>query len=105
MVFEYLQLLHLLQGVGLSSAAREMQRDIKKGKHFSLPLRSEKCDSNTHFADKKLDLKKCKNLLTCKNMFNNKLEVELDQGHLTQLDRWLWPSSRQPFILCYSVEP
>ena len=53
MVFEYLQSLYLPQGVGLSSAARETQRDIKKGKQFFLLLRSKKCESNTHFASLK----------------------------------------------------
>lgn len=58
MVFEYLWSLHLPQGVGLSSAAREVERDVKKGKHVFLLVRSEKCDYTTHFADEKAGLKK-----------------------------------------------
>lgn len=50
-LFEYLQSLYLPQGVGLSSAAREMQRDIKEGKQAL--LRSKKCESNTHCASLK----------------------------------------------------
>lgn len=88
-VVEYLQLLHLPQVVGLSLAAREVERDVKKGEYFFLLWRFKKYNSNIHFAIPNLGLKI--NVRICQ-MCNNKIEVELDPCPLTHLDRWLWSS-------------
>lgn len=72
---EYLQLLHLPQVVGLSLAAREVERDIKKGEYFFPLWKFKKYNSHSHFTASNLGLKI--NVIIYQ-MCNNKIVVELD---------------------------